>query len=251
MSSPPQAATPAEKKKPGIPKSWILLGLAMVALMVTMRVLPLSDWLEQFNTWVADLGWVGYLVFMAFYVVAVVAFVPGSILTIGAGFAFGWVKGAIAVSLASTAGAAIAFLLARYFLRDRLVARFSSNAKFKAVDRAIAKEGAKIVFLLRLTPVMPFSLGNYLFGLTGIPFWHYVLASWIGMIPGTILYVYIGTLGRTGLEAAAGEAQTGKLIVQGIALLAIVAVTVVITRIARKALKQSELEEEKIDRESL
>lgn len=236
-------------RKIRIPYSWIFLGLGVAALMVAMRLLPVTDWLEAFNTWVADLGWVGYLIFILFYIVATIAFVPGSVITIGAGFAFGLWKGTIAVSLASTAGAAMAFLLARYFLRERFTAKFAESARFQTVDKAIAREGIKIVFLLRLTPVMPFNLGNYLFGLTGIPFWHYVLASWIGMLPGTLLYVYIGTLGRTGLEAAAGEAQTGKFIVQGLALMAIVAVTLVITRIARKALRESPLDAQDIHRD--
>jgi uncharacterized membrane protein YdjX (TVP38/TMEM64 family) len=214
--------------------------------MVAARLLPVSSWLNSFNTWVADLGWLGMFIFILVYIFCAVAFVPGSVLTLGAGFAFGLLSGSIAVSIASTTGAALAFLIARYFLRERFTKRFAGNAKFKAIDKAISKEGAKIVFLLRLTPVMPFNLGNYLFGLTGIPFWHYVGASWVGMIPGTIFYVYLGALGRTTVEAAAGEAAMGKLVVQGLALIAMIAVTVVITRIARRALKATELEEDSI-----
>lgn len=233
------STTPPPRRS--FPWGWIGLAVLVVALMAGVRLFPVAEILEDFNTWVAGLGWIGIGIFIIVYIGAAVAFVPGSILTLGAGFAFGLIKGVLAVSFASTTAAAIAFLLARYFLRDRFTRRFAGSPRFRAVDEAVAREGAKIVFLLRLTPVMPFNLGNYLFGLTGIRFWHYVLASWIGMIPGTILYVYLGTLGKTGLETAAGEAQVGKLILQILALLAIIGVTVIITRIARKALKASEL----------
>lgn len=234
----------ASAPKRGFPWKWVGASLAVAALFLAFRLFPVGELLRDFNTWVAGIGPVGYLLFVVVYIAGAVLFVPGSILTLGAGFAFGVLWGTVAVSLASTTAAALAFLLARYFLRERFERKIEGNRKFSAIDRAIGKEGGKIVFLLRLTPVMPFSLGNYLFGLTAVKFPGYVLASWIGMIPGTVLYVYIGSLGKTSLEAAGGAADTGQLIVRVLALAAIVAVTVVITRTARKALKQSELNEE-------
>ncbi len=236
---PESQANPPAKSSSSLPKiigSLLLLG----GLVAAVRFLPIPQYLESFNIWVGNLGLLGYVLFVGVYVLAAVLFIPGSVLTLGAGFTFGLVGGSIAVSLAATTAAALAFLISRYLLRDKFEAKIEGNAKFKAVDKAIGKEGGKIVFLLRLTPVMPFSLGNYLFGLTAVKFLPYTLASWIGMIPGTILYVYLGSLGKAGLETASGSADTGKLIVQVIALIAIVAVTIVITRIARKALKEVE-----------
>jgi uncharacterized membrane protein YdjX (TVP38/TMEM64 family) len=116
-----------------------------------------------------------------------------------------------------------------------------SKPSFLAVDQAVAKQGWKIVLLTRLSPVFPFNFQNYAYGLTRISFWHYTLASWVGMIAGTFLYVYLGTLGRSSLEAAAGTegVQSLKLAIQVVGLLATVAVTILITRIARKALKEA------------
>ncbi|MGJ3241573.1 MAG: TVP38/TMEM64 family protein [Opitutales bacterium] len=230
-------------------KRWLKVAggiLLLLAIFAAVRFLPLRDWIETFNAWVGDLGPIGYLVFIVGYALAAVGFVPGSILTIGAGLTFGLIGGTVAVSVASTTGAAIAFLLARYFLRDRFKKQFADSARFQAIDRAIGREGGKIIFLLRLTPVIPFSLSNYLYGLTAVKFPAYVLASWLGMLPGTVLYVYIGTLGKTGLEAAGEGVQTGRLIIQGIALVALIAVTVLITRIARKALAESSLDTEQV-----
>ena len=245
MTEPSSSSAKKTEPSRNFPWKWIVAGLGLVGLIGLFRIFPIADYLEQFNNWVRDLGPLGFVLFIAVYIVSAVFFVPGSVLTLGAGFAFGLGWGTVAVSVAATSAAAISFLIARYLLRERFEKKIQDNRKFSAIDRAIGKEGGKIVFLLRLTPVMPFSLGNYLFGLTAVRFAPYVLASWIGMIPGTLLYVYIGSLGQAGLQAAGGAADTGKLVVQVLALLAIVAVTFVITRIARKALKEAELEQPK------
>jgi len=199
---------------------------------------------EEFYAWIESLGVAGYGVYAASYILATVFFFPGSILTIGAGLLFGVITGSILVSISSVAGAALAFLVARYLARERIEKKFGKNRKFAAIDGAIGREGWKIVLLLRLTPLLPFNLSNYLYGLTSVAFWPYVLASWIGMIPGTILYVYIGSLGKTAAEAAAGGADTGKLALNAVAFLATIAVTVYVTKIARKALKDAQLDPE-------
>ncbi len=201
-----------------------------------------SGRVEEFYAWIESLGVAGYGVYAASYIVATVFFFPGSILTIGAGLLFGVITGSILVSFGSVTGAALAFLVARYLARERIENRFGKNRKFTAIDAAIGKEGWKIVLLLRLTPLLPFNLSNYLYGLTSVAFWPYVLASWIGMIPGTILFVYIGSLGKTAAEAAAGGADTGKLALNAVAFLATIAVTVYVTKIARKALHDAHLE---------
>jgi len=221
----------------------IVLIAIIVALFVAMKFLPVQEWLRNFNAWVAHMGVAGIFIFIGVYTVATVLLAPGSILTIGAGFAFGLWKGFLAVSAGSTLGAALAFLVARFIARSRVEAIAKGNDKFQRIDKAIGKEGAKLIFLLRLSPVIPFNLSNYFYGLTSVRFWPYVLASWIGMIPGTFLYVYIGTAGRAAVSAAA----TGEAVERGwqywtfvsVGLAATVTVTVWVTKIARDALQKT------------
>ena len=200
--------------------------------------------IERFYALIDSLGVLGPVVFILAYIVATVAFIPGSALTIGAGLLFGLWKGVVTVSLASIVGASLAFLIARYALRARIKRRFAKAPRFQAIDQAIAKEGGKIIFLLRLTPLMPFSLSNYLYGLTAVPFTHYFFASWAGMLPGTILYVYLGSLGKLAADASMQSgAQGGRVALQVIAFIATVSVTVFITKVARKALAAAALED--------
>src|SRR5438105_6882405 len=177
----------------------ILIGLLLAA-----RFLPVQQWLRSFNDWVGKMGLAGIFIFIAVYAAATVLLAPGAILTIGAGFAFGLWKGFLAVSAGATLGAALAFLVARFIARQKIEAMAKENEKFQRIDRAIGEQGAKLVFLLRLSPVIPFNLSNYFYGLTGVKFWPYVLASWIGMMPGTFLYVYIGAAGKAAVSVAAG-----------------------------------------------
>ena len=219
---------------------WILFALVLIALVVASRMLPLTEWLKSFNQWVAGLGPAGVVIFIIVYVIATVLFAPGSILTIGAGFVFGLGLGVVAVSIGSVIGAALAFLISRYVARSKIEAIASRNEKFKAVDRAIGEQGGKLVFLLRLSPLIPFSLSNYLYGLTAVRFWPYVLASWIGMLPGTVLYVYLGAVGKAGFESAAGDRTKSPLewAFLVIGLIATLAVTLWVTKIARDAIKK-------------
>jgi uncharacterized membrane protein YdjX (TVP38/TMEM64 family) len=221
-----------------------LVGLIVivVALFFAMKVLPVQQWLRNFNAWIGQMGTLGVLIFIGVYALAAVLLAPGSVLTIGAGFAFGLWKGFLAVSAGSTLGAALAFLVARFIARERVAAIAQRNEKFREVDMAIGKQGAKLIFLLRLSPVIPFNLSNYLYGLTGVKFWPYVFASWIGMMPGTFLYVYIGTASKAAVSAAAG----GEAVQHGwqywpfmsIGLLATIIVTIWVTKIARDALTE-------------
>ena len=182
------------KKSGSLEMDW--LGNMIIALLIAVRVLPVTDWLTRFNYWVAHLGVWGVLLFILAYIFATVLFFPASILTIGAGFIFGVLLGTAIVSIAAAVGAALAFLIARYLARDQIEHRVANNPRFKRIDRAIGERGAKLVFLLRLSPLIPFNLSNYFYGLTSVKFWPYVLASWIGMLPGTLLYVYLGAAGK-------------------------------------------------------
>ena len=123
-----------------------------------------------------------------------------------------------------------------------------SQPKFNAIDRAIEKQGGKIVGLLRLSPALPFSISNYLFGLTAVKFWPYVFATWIGTLPGTVMFVYLGVLGKAGLNAAAETDVTSSSSAQNVllivGLLATIFVTIFVTGIARSTLKGTAVEDE-------
>ena len=191
--------------------------------------------------WVKDLGPVGPLALIGIYIVATVAFLPGSILTLGAGFIFGVIQGSILVFIGATIGATLAFLVGRYLARDWVSRKIEGNQRFAAVDRAVGKEGFKIVLLLRLSPIFPFNVLNYGLGLTGVSLRDYVLAS-VGMIPGTVMYVYLGSLVSDLATLGAGDAPSNPTItwaIRIIGLLATVAVTLYVTRVARKALAEA------------
>jgi uncharacterized membrane protein YdjX (TVP38/TMEM64 family) len=234
------------KSEPGTTKravawKWIGLAIVIIALFTAVRVLPVTDWLTRFNYWVAHLGIWGVLLFILVYILATVLFFPASILTIGAGFIFGVLLGTAIVSIAATVGAALAFLIARYLARNQIEHRVANNPRFKRIDRAIGERGTKLVFLLRLSPLIPFNLSNYFYGLTAVRFWSYVLASWIGMLPGTLLYVYLGAAGKASLSGAAGQASgrsPWEYVLFSVGLIATGIVTVWVTRIARRELRK-------------
>ena len=163
------------------------------------------DILASFLEWVQGIGPWGAVLFAAAYVPAAVLLVPGSLLTLGAGFLFGVVKGTAIVSLGSTAGAAAAFIVGRSIARDWVARRLAGRPTMAAIARAVEIEGFKIVLLTRLSPVLPFNLLNYAFGLTAVPLREYVLASWIGMLPGTIMYVYLGSAANSLAALLSGD----------------------------------------------
>ena len=119
-------------------------------------------------TWVDSLGSVGAIAFIIIYILATVAFFPGSILTLGAGVVFGLVLGSFYVFIGATIGATVAFLVGRYLARGWVAEKIQGNNKFQAIDEAVGKEGLKIVLLTRLSPIFPFTLLNYAYGVTGV-----------------------------------------------------------------------------------
>lgn len=208
-----------------------VVAVAAIALLTQFDVRALRrealDWMERLGPW-------GQILFVVIYVVATVLLIPGSALGLGAGALFGVVRGSLLVSLASTLGATCAFLLGRYFAGDWVAKKIEGNASFAAIDRGVATEGWKIVFLTRLSPVFPFTLLNYAFGLTRVSLRDYVLASWIGMMPGTVMYVYLGSVARAGV--ADRQRTPAEWTLYTVGLLATIAVAVMATRIARRAL---------------
>lgn len=217
-------------------RNWLIAFAVLAAALAALRLLPVQEWLRGVLDWAGQLGPWGPVLFVAVYVIATVLFLPGSVLTLGAGAVFGVVWGSIYVSVASTLGATCAFLVGRHFARDAIRRRTAGNERFAALDRAVAAEGWKIVGLTRLSPLFPFALLNYAFGLTQVKLGHFVLASWLGMMPGTVLYVYLGSLA----QAAAGERTrtAGEWAFYAVGLLATVAVTMFLTRLAKRALAQ-------------
>ncbi len=190
-------------------------------------------------TQIASLGILAPLAFIGIYVIATIAFLPGSILTLGAGLVFGVVWGSMYVFIGATIGAVLAFLVGRYFARDWVSRRIRNLAKFQQIDRAVAQGGFKIVLLTRLSPIFPFNLLNYAFGVTGVSLKDYTLAS-IGMLPGTVMYVYIGSLGGD-LAQLSTRVEPNPVLqwtIRTIGFLATLAVTLYVTKLARTALTE-------------
>lgn len=216
---------------------WIAVGVAIAGVIAAGRLLPVAAWTKDLEGWISGLGAAGYLAFYAIYVAAALLFVPGSVLTIAGGFLFGLGRGTAIVWAAATTAAALAFLIARHAARGAVEARARKDKRFTALDEAIGERGFKIVALLRLSPAVPFSLSNYFYGLTAVRFWPYIAASGLAMLPGTLLYVYLGAAGKA---AAHGEGRTTlENVYLALGLAATVAVTVYLTRVARKALKEA------------
>ena len=212
--------------------------IVVAALAVAAFFLPLADWLAGLSNWVAENGVLAWVVFVLSYIVATVLMLPGSLLTLVAGFLFGLGLGYALVAVGSVVGASLAFLIGRFFARAWVDNKLATMPRFRALDAAVAERGALIVFLTRLSPLFPFNLLNYGLGVTRISFGSYVLASWIGMIPGTILYVYLGSVAQDLSSLLAGELPESSastwLLYAGLA--ATLALTIYITRFATRIL---------------
>jgi uncharacterized membrane protein YdjX (TVP38/TMEM64 family) len=232
------APQPVSAARAGAP--WLKLALALAALGALIALgRSAGGRVDELRDWIAGLGALGPLVFVVAYALGVAAFLPGAALTLAGGAIFGVVKGTAVVFVAALLGSTLAFLIARHVARGLVEQRLAGNAQFAAIDRAIGQQGRKIVFLLRLSPVFPFSLGNYALGLTRVSLPDYVLAG-AGMLPGTLLYVYVGSLaGDVASAAAGGGAQAGRAALTALGLAATALVTVFITRIARRALAEA------------
>lgn len=219
----------------------LLIGAAgLIALLMAARVFDAQSALRDTLDWISSRGALGAAVYVAIYIVACVLLVPGSILSLGAGAVYGVVKGTMLVSVAATLGATAAFLAGRYLARDWVAGKFAGNARFRAIDDAVGREGWKIVGLTRLSPVFPFNLLNYAFGITKVRLRDYFFASWIGMLPGAVLFVYIGSLaGDLARAGASGRERTPvEWAFYALGLAATLGVTVYVTKLAKRALKE-------------
>lgn len=197
-----------------------------------------QEWLLNALHWVKSLGLVSGLAFIAIYIIATVALLPGSILTLGAGVVFGIFWGFLYVFIGANLGAIAAFLTGRYLARGWVSKKMAGNQNFMLIDQAVAQAGFKIVLLTRLSPVFPFNLLNYALGITGVSLKDYIFGS-LGMIPGTIMYVYLGYLAGDLAKIGSENQPPNSTIQWGIkitGLIATVALTLYLTRIARQAL---------------
>ena len=215
---------------------------AIAAFLIAAKTFHIQDLLRKSLYWIKDIGPWGPLLFIGVYILACLLFLPGWILTLGAGAIFGAIKGSVVVSIGATLGATCAFLAGRYLARGWVEERIRGNKKFMAIDEAVAKEGWKIVGLTRLSPVFPFNLLNYAYGVTQVSLKDFFLASWIGMLPGTVMYVYLGSVAgdvaTLGNGPALGAGGAARWAIRIVGLIAAVAVTITVTRIAKKALEE-------------
>ncbi len=214
---------------------WIALVVALIAISTATALLPVKDWVKAFSDWVQTLGALGVVLFIAVYALATVLFLPGWIFTVAAGLIYGVIGGTAVALAGALIGATLAFLCGRYLVRERVRAATKGNKKFAAIDKAIGEQGWKIVGLLRLSPLIPFNLSNYFYGVTAVGFVPYLLASAVGMLPGTLLYAYLGAAGKAGLSGSRGGSPF-KYVLLGAGLIATIAVTIIISRAAKKAL---------------
>ncbi len=229
-------STDSEKEAGTSKWKWLIGLIAIIGVFVALKFLIPKEWWEGLQSWIEGLGPWGPIIFILIYIVAAVALVPCSALTVVAGFVFGVVWGTVWVSIGSVLGAAASFLIGRHFVRDWVEKKTADNKNFQAVDKAIETGAFKIVTLIRLSPLFPFNLLNYFFGVTKVRFWTYVLGSWIGMLPGTIMYVYIGHLGGLAADSGNETTDTAKTWLYVAGFVATVIVTVIVTRSAKKAL---------------
>jgi uncharacterized membrane protein YdjX (TVP38/TMEM64 family) len=224
----------------------IIVIFVIVGVAAALFFLPFRDWFAQFEEYVKSLGNLGPIAVALAYVVTTILFIPGSALTIGSGTLFGIKTGFIVVLIGANLGALGAFLLARTLLRDKVAKWAESNTRFRSLDRAVGQQGFKMVFLSRLSPVFPFNLLNYLLGLTAIPTSAYILANLFGMLPGMFLYVYIGAAARDAIAGTDSSTGMYQQALKYIGLLATIAVVIIVTRIARRAMSEAERDQEDV-----
>ena len=218
----------------------VLAAAVVAALLVAGRMLHFREGLDAFGRWIEGLGPAGYALYIAAYALVTVLMMPAVLMMIAAGYFFGLLKGVALVSAGATLGAALAFLVARHLARERVERYAAGNPRFRAIDAAVGKKGWPIVFLLRLSPLVPFVVSNYFYGLTAIRFRPYVLASWVGMIPLQFLYVSFGVAGREAAVPSEGPAAAWKWTLLAVGALVTLAATVYAGKVVREALAEAQ-----------
>lgn len=217
----------------------MVVGLGIVSVVASAALFsPVDIWVMNSAGWIEEAGAIGAVVFGLLYFGGTIVFVPATIMSISAGYLFGLYGGIVLVSACTTVGAVVAFLISRYLARDAVLRRAETRPRFKALERAISREGFKMAFLTRLVPVLPFTALNYLFGLTRVKGLNFTLATWLGMLPTSIAYVYLGAAtGDLSRALAMEEAPGGATyLLWGVSAVAIAAIVGLMTRRARQEL---------------
>jgi len=216
--------------------------LVVLGAIAAVYLLPVDAWVRTFVASIRGAGAIGVAVFAIAYVAAAILLLPGSVLTAGAGFAYGPLWGALVVSPVSVVAATLAFVLGRTVARGWIARRIAGSPRFAAIDDAVGESGFKIVLLLRLSPLFPFSVLNYALGLTRMSLRDYFVASALGMLPGTLLYVYLGSIVTSASQLTAGgggAAGAPRSILYWGGLAATLGATWLLTRSARRALSRT------------
>ena len=218
----------------------IVLPIFVAAVAVAAKYFGIQEGVRRILQYIHDLGPWAPLAYMLFYALACIFAIPGSLLSLAGGFLFGLGAGILFVSAGATLGATLAFVVGRYLLRGWIVEKVGNNLKFQALDEAVAREGWKIVLLVRLCPIFPFPVTNYGFGITRVPLKQYVLASWIGMLPAMVVLVYIGSLASSLASLGAGGHTRTPLewTLYAVGLIMAIVVVIYITRLAKRALQE-------------
>jgi len=227
-----EAKTPKEKKKSVGRLAGI--GLILLAVAVIARVTGLTDYISLDNLnalrdWIDGFGAIAPVVFISVYAVAVVAFLPATPLTLLSGLVFGAVWGTLWAWIGGTLGAILAFLLGRYAARGLVESWKADNERVKKLDEGVEKHGWRMLLITRLVPVFPFSLQNYVYGLTKIGLGTYVLVTGICIVPGVIVYSFAG-----GSLATAQEDLTKTFVYLGVAAVFFVLISLIPTWIRKR-----------------
>ncbi len=212
-------------------RKWIAAAVLAVAAVAALSFLPLRGWAESLQDWIDGMGAAGVILFAAIYVVATLFLLPVWILTLAAGALFGIVGGLLVVLAASLAGAIAAFFIARHALKERVRKFFARHSLLRTVDRALRKAGWKVVALMRLSPLVPFTAQNYFYGASQVKFTQFALGTGLGLVPGTLVEVTLGATGRAAMGG--GPAEWTML---GVGVVATLAAGWHITRVAKKRL---------------
>jgi uncharacterized membrane protein YdjX (TVP38/TMEM64 family) len=215
----------------------VLCVAAVVGLVLASRFLDLGGWLRNSLEWIRGLGPWAPTAFILIYGISCVLVIPATILTLGGGFLFGFGWGLVYVLIGAVLGAVASFLVGRYAARDWIARKIEKNAKFKAIDHAIGREGWRIVLLARLAPIFPYAVLNYGFALTRVTFAHYTMATAIGIVPAMVAFVYFGSL-ATDLTNLNQGVKSAPWLKWTIGIVTVV-VAVLLTRMARRALNRA------------
>ena len=195
-----------------------------------------TSWMEQAMAWIEHTGPIGWVWFVILYTISCVLFLPGSILSFGAGAVYGFAGGTLLVSIASVGGALTNFLTTRYLLRGWMERRFARSRKFQALNHVASRDSWRLIILTRISPILPHSLVSGALGLSRVPFWRYIVASWIGFFPISAAYAFAGAVLGSAAKGGIHQGPTAWMIYATEILITIL-VTICITRTAHKALK--------------